>query len=155
LAAVIPQLVGERVPDALRAGVDLGYEAPREGPLFALIDIAVLHEALDNLIDNALRHAGSGHVATVSLSQRDGTIELAMEDDGLGVDDAALARLGERFFQIAGGNGGSGLGLAIVEEVLSRYGGRVRYARGAMGGLRVELLFPAADIPGKVDETAS
>lgn len=155
LAAVIPQLVGERVPDALRAGVDLGYEAPREGPLFAMIDIAVLHEALDNLIDNALRHAGSGHVATVSLSQHDGTIELAMEDDGPGVDDELLARLGERFFQIAGGNGGSGLGLAIVEEVLSRYGGRVRYARGTMGGLRVELLLPAADVSGKVDETAS
>lgn len=155
LSAIIPEMVGERVPDALRAGVDLGYEAPPQGALFAMIDAAALHEALDNLIDNALHHAGRGHVATVSLSQRDGTIELAMEDDGPGVDDAVLARLGERFFQVAGGNGGSGLGLAIVEEVLSRYGGRVRYARAAAGGLRVELLLPAAEMPGKVDETAN
>ncbi len=154
LSAVIPEMVGERVPDALRAGVDLGYEAAQPGAMYAMIDPAALHEALDNLIDNALRHAGRGHVATVSLSQRDGTIELAMEDDGPGVDDAVLARLGERFFQVAGGNGGSGLGLAIVEEVLSRHDGRVRYARGSAGGLRVELVLPAADAPGKVDETA-
>ncbi len=154
LSVVIPEMVGERVPDALRAGVDLGYEASQQGALFAMIDAAALQEALDNLIDNALHHAGRGHVATVSLSQQGGTIELAMEDDGPGVDDAVLTRLGERFFQVAGGNGGSGLGLAIVEEVLSRYGGRVRYARGSAGGLRVELLLPAADTPGKVGETA-
>ena len=155
LAMVIPQLVGERVPDALRAGVDLGYEAPQQVTLFAAINAAALHEAIDNLIDNSLHHAGRGHVATVSLSQRDDTIELAMEDDGPGVDDAALARLGERFFQVVGGNGGSGLGLAIVEEIVTRYGGQVRYARGSAGGLRVELLLPIADPPGKVDETAS
>lgn len=154
LAVIIPEMVGERVPDALRAGVDLGYESPQQGAVFAMIDPAALHEALDNLIDNALHHAGRGHVATVSLSQRDGTIELAMEDDGPGVDDELLARLGERFFQVAGGNGGSGLGLAIVEEVLSRYDGQVRYARASAGGLRVELLLPAANAPGKVDETA-
>lgn len=154
LSAIIPEMVGERVPDALRAGVDLGYDGPQPGSTFAIIDPAALHEALDNLIDNALNHAGRGRVATVSLSQQGDTIELAMEDDGPGVDDAALTRLGERFFQVAGGNGGSGLGLAIVEEVLSRHGGRVRYARGGAGGLRVELLLPAADVPGKVDETA-
>ncbi len=153
LASVVPQLVGERVPDALRAGVDLGYEAPAEA-VFAMVDVPALHEALDNLIDNSLHHAGRGHVATVGLARRGDVIELAIEDDGPGVDDAVLARLGERFFQVAGGNGGSGLGLAIVEEVASRHGGRVRYARGASGGLRVELLLPAVDPPGKVDETA-
>ncbi|PNS09088.1 sensor histidine kinase [Solilutibacter silvestris] len=155
LAEVVPLLVGERVPDALRAGIDLGYEAPSQQSLHAAIDVPALQEALDNLIDNALHHAGRGHNTTVSLSQRDGAIELAVEDDGTGVPDETLARLGERFFQVAGSNArGSGLGLAIVEEVLSRYGGQVRYVRGASGGLRVELLLPIADAPGKADETA-
>lgn len=145
LARLVPEVVGFRIHDALAAGIDLGFQGPR-GPLLILGDPASLHELLDNLIDNTLRYAGRGSRVTVSVARAaDGGVQLGVEDDGPGVPDELLSRLGERFFRAPGaGEAGTGLGLAIVERIAERHHARVRYRRAAQHGLSVELHFPAA-----------
>jgi two-component system sensor histidine kinase CreC len=78
-------------------------------------------------------------------------IHLKVRDHGIGVEDYALPRLGERFFSTprpaADGSGvdarkGSGLGLAIVREVVSLHRGRLQWSQ-ALPGLQVDLWFPA------------
>ena len=93
----VPQWVGMRVPEAIRDGIDLGYLGSPH-PLRVLGNGAQLQEALDNLIDNALRYAGRGATVTVGVhALDDNDVELYVEDNGPGVPDDVMPRLGERF----------------------------------------------------------
>lgn len=145
LAGLVTRAVGLRVPEALRAGIDLGYQGP-SSPLSIHGDPEVLQDMLDNLIDNVLRYAGRGAHATVSVQALpDGSVLLQVEDTGPGVPAEALARLGERFFRVSGsGAYGTGLGLAIVREVAQQHGALVAFAMADGGGLRISLQFPGA-----------
>jgi len=145
LALVIPELIGQRVHEALAADIDLGYDGPA-GPLWIEGDRHRLQEMLDNLIDNGLRYAGRGSLMTVSLERESNTVCLAVEDNGPGVPHAWIERLGERFFRVPGSEEqGSGLGLAIVQRIAEWHNARVRYRSGSSGrGLRVEVAFPQA-----------
>ncbi|GLQ87987.1 sensor histidine kinase [Dyella flagellata] len=145
LAVLVPELVGQRVYEALAADIDLGYEGPA-GPLAVEGDRHRLQEMLDNLIDNGLRYAGRGSLMTVSLDREDKYVCLAVEDNGPGVPPAWIERLGERFFRVPGSEEqGSGLGLAIVQRIAEWHDARVRYRSGGNGqGLRVEIVFPQA-----------
>ncbi|MEO8779592.1 MAG: sensor histidine kinase [Rhodanobacter sp.] len=148
LGKLIREAVAQRVPDALRAGVDLGYEGTSD-PLALLGDASSMLDLLDNLIDNAVRYAGSGGMVTVDLRQQDGgKICLSVEDDGPGVPPDLLPRLSERFFRAAAGSDeGSGLGLAIVQRIAERHRASVSYQLAEPHGLRIEVLFPPAS-PG-------
>ena len=144
LATLIPEAVSQRVHDALRAGVDLGYDGGRD-PMLVLGDASSLLDLLDNLIDNALRYAGRGSIVTVSLSvQAKGEVCLGVEDNGPGVPPDMLPRLSERFFRMAGTNEeGSGLGLAIVQRTAERHHAQVIYRLAEPHGLHVEVHFPS------------
>ena len=148
LSTLIPELVGQRVHEAIAANIDLGYEGP-DAPLWIDGDRHRLQEMLDNLIDNGLRYAGSGALMTVMLSREDDGICLAVEDNGPGVPPTWIERLGERFFRVPGcAEEGSGLGLAIVQRIAEWHNARVRYfIASSKGGLRVEIVFPTATPP--------
>jgi signal transduction histidine kinase len=100
----------------------------------------MLRVVVENLVANAIRHAGDGSTSTLTL--RPGLLEIA--DDGAGVDDAELARLFERFYRAdrARASRGTGLGLAIVKHVVVSAGGRVEAEGGPGAGLRIRLRFP-------------
>ncbi len=114
----------------------------------------LLHSALTNLIDNALRYGAAGgwvRVQALPLAGADvdagaGGVQLAVRDDGPGVAPAERARLGERFFRVLGtGETGNGLGLSIVERTAALHGAALRFEGGLDGrGLGVVLDFPAA-----------
>ncbi|WP_426688054.1 sensor histidine kinase N-terminal domain-containing protein [Rhodanobacter ginsengiterrae] len=148
LARLIPDAVAQRVHEAIRAGVDLGYEGAAEArPIVG--DAACLNDLLDNLIDNAVRYAGRGSVVTVKLrGLADGGTSLSVEDDGPGVPAELLPRLSERFFRAAGNNEeGSGLGLAIVQRIAKRHNASVTCELVEPHGLRVEVRFHPSASP--------
>jgi signal transduction histidine kinase len=107
-------------------------------------DAAALRRMVRNLADNAARHAG-GRLA-FSVAERDGTVLLAVDDDGPGIPAADRERVFERFVRLDGARsrdgGGSGLGLAIVAELAAAHGGTVAIASSALGGARVEVTLP-------------
>ncbi len=106
-----------------------GHSGPWEAELITL--------AIGNLLDNAIDFAPPGSTVRVEL---DGTT-VAVQDEGPGVPDYALPRLGERFFTTArpgGERSGSGLGLAIVQRVMVLHGGHMQ-VRNTAPGLRVTL----------------
>lgn len=146
LARLARSYAGERVPDALAARIDLGYEGPSEGLLVGG-DAVMLREALVNLVDNALSYAGRNGTVTISLQRESTWIVLAVEDSGPGVAEEWWPRLGERFFRPPDSRReGSGLGLAIVKRIAERHRASVAFDRGRDGrGLRVTLRFPALE----------
>lgn len=98
-----------------------------------------------NLIDNGVRHADR---VRVSLDQRDGIVELVVEDDGRGVPPDEIERIFERFARVDDDrgreSGGTGLGLAIVKAVAAQRGGAVRVETSShLGGARFIVSLPA------------
>lgn len=83
-----------------------------------------LESALDNLIDNALRHGGDGVAIAIELGADDRHVRIAVVDDGRGIDPADLPRVFERFFTTARA-GGTGLGLALVAAIVRAHGGEI------------------------------
>lgn len=98
-----------------------------------------------NLAENAIRYAGTEASFTLSVERTHDTITLVGRDDGIGIDDAELPRLFERFYRSdrARASRGTGLGLAIVKHIVTQAGGIVE-ARGARGvGLEIRCELPA------------
>lgn len=123
------------------AGLDLQVALPPGDPLRAVVDPDRTAQVMANLLENAYKFAGS----TVGLSastSADGSVVVAVTDDGPGVAPDEAGRLFERLYQSArtpARQGGSGLGLAIVAELVAAMGGAVR------------VLSPAApSVPGQV-----
>ena len=152
LARRVPEMVAQRVHEAIRAGIDLGYEGGTP-PLWVLGEPAGVQDLLDNLIDNAVRYAGHGSEITVRLRARDdGGASLLVEDNGPGVPPDLLPRLSERFFRVgASAEPGSGLGLAIVQHIAGRHGAELVFRNIEPHGLQVSVHFPpvshAVDAP--------
>jgi two-component system, OmpR family, sensor histidine kinase TctE len=133
---------------ALGQGIDLGFEGP-EHPLYIKGQSLLLSEALNNLIDNAIRYTPApGHI-TVSLYEQRDEIVLAVEDSGPGIAVDERERVFDRFYRVLGsGVDGSGLGLAIVREIAQRHQARVIVTESHLlstdssaTGARVEIHF--------------
>ena len=105
-------------------------------------DRDLLAGALANLLDNALKYGGDGTTVAVRLCREDHHIRLEVTDDGPGVPQEALARLGQRFFRAHRSElPGVGLGLASVAAVAGLHGGTLA-VENARPGLRVALVLP-------------
>jgi signal transduction histidine kinase len=106
---------------------------------------ADLRRALSNLVDNAVRHAGTRVEVAIRREGDDVVVEVA--DDGAGVPAAERERVFERFTRLDDARdrdaGGSGLGLAIVRELVVALGGDVQLTESARGGLCARLVLPA------------
>jgi len=104
----------------------------------------MLRVVAQNLAENALRYAGPGTSAGLSVERTAEQVVLRISDDGVGVDERDLPRLFERFYRTdrSRASRGTGLGLAIVKHVVTSAGGTVE-ARGGRGrGLEVLCSFP-------------
>ena len=103
----------------------------------------MLRVVVENLVANAIRYAGAGSTATVTVSGEGAGPVLAVRDDGAGVRETELPRLFERFYRTdqARSSRGTGLGLAIVKHVVTSAGGTID-ARSAPGaGLEIVCRF--------------
>lgn len=141
---VIEQVVAETAERAEHAGVAVRVEctASFELPLRA----RMLQVVVQNLVENAIRHAGPGATCTVSCRDGEGGIRvLAVSDDGAGAPEEDLARLFERFYRAdrARTTLGTGLGLAIVKHVVAAAAGTAEATVTPGGGLTVTCAFPA------------
>jgi two-component system sensor histidine kinase TctE len=137
LAALAREVARDWTPRALAAGMDLGYEG--EEHLQIEGDALQLREALNNLLDNALRYTPRGSSITLRVRQGPEGARLAVEDNGPGLSADDLAHVFQRFWRGSPLPGGCGLGLAIVQEIAHRHGGEATVQNLQPQGLRIEL----------------
>lgn len=104
-------------------------------------DDDLLQIAVRNLVDNALRYSPPDSAVHVAIERRgESSYDLTVSDNGPGVPETILARLGERFFRAEPGKTeGNGLGLAIVARIAELHGARLHLANQPGGGLAVSL----------------
>ena len=102
-----------------------------------------LHVLIRNLVENAIHHSPHGGRIDIRILARDGATVLSVSDEGEGIAAEQRDTMLARFRRGADGNEGSGLGLAIVARIAEVHGAKVVLENAALGGLIVEVAFPA------------
>lgn len=91
-------------------------------------DMDILKNVIINLLSNAIKFSGAGSVITISCSEDERDLRIAVQDQGIGISEEDMKHLTERFFRA--GNAvniqGTGLGLHIVVKYLEMMGGRMK-----------------------------
>jgi signal transduction histidine kinase len=131
------------VENAARASLDAAREEAEERGI-ATAEPKLVERILAPLVENASRHARSR--ATVRIVRNGAWLEVAVEDDGPGVEPGEGAKIFEPGFQGTGGDanhGGAGLGLSLARRLARSAGGDVEADSGADGG-RFVVRLPAA-----------
>ena len=129
----------------LRKGPDgerLNWGVDLQETMRADIDEHDLMELAGVLLENASKWAASR--VLVNGRRRDDRIELCVEDDGAGVSDEQIARLGVRGGRLDENMPGEGIGLAIAFEIVRLNHGTIGVDRSYLGGLRATIQLPAA-----------
>jgi two-component system OmpR family sensor kinase len=127
----LSDLVVERVESASAraAGRDMEISLEVSEPVQIVGDVVLLRQAVDNLLDNAIKYGRSGGRVRVSLHRHVTSAVLIIADDGAGISREALPHVFDRFYREdssrARETGGAGLGLAIVAGVAQAHGGQV------------------------------
>ena len=85
--------------------------------------------AINNLIENAINYSPAGTKVSVSTSAENGIISIAVSDQGIGIPEAEVERIFERFYRVdparSRETGGTGLGLSIVKHIVTKHGGEI------------------------------
>jgi two-component system sensor histidine kinase SenX3 len=123
------------------------------GGLVVVGDRRQLVSALANLIDNAVKYSDAGGQVRVTAGFRDGMVELAVTDRGIGIPPRDVDRIFERFYRVdrarSRDTGGTGLGLAIVRHAATNHGGAVtvvsQEGRGSTFTIRIPTEYPPAE----------
>lgn len=141
--AAVHGLLGalRRAPDAERLQWAL------DAPPAAMVAVSAddLMELLGNLLENAAKWARSQVWIRIEVSD---WVRIEITDDGPGVPESQLDRLGERGLRLDEGKAGSGLGLAIVRDVVSAYGASLTLRSPPGAGLTAEVSLPGVKVAG-------
>ncbi|MSU88453.1 hypothetical protein GE300_02330 [Rhodobacteraceae bacterium 2CG4] len=134
LAQLIARAVAGNAPLAAERRVRV--VADDTGPLWIRGDAETLLQALDNLVNNAVKHAAPGGIVACEATRiDDGGVAVLVRDDGPGLSDGDLARAFRPFTRLSAVSDatapGSGLGLWIVRLIAENHGGRIDAANNA------------------------
>jgi signal transduction histidine kinase len=112
-----------------------------------VVDATKLHDALRNLVENAIAYAPPSTTIELAAHRADGEIVVTVSDQGPGIPDADLSRVFERFYRVdkarSRESGGTGLGLSIVKHLVEILGGDVKAANRPGGGAAFTVRLPA------------
>jgi two-component system phosphate regulon sensor histidine kinase PhoR len=139
---VVTELEGALEARSQRVVTAIGPEADR-----LHVDAAKLHDALRNLVENAIAYAPPSTTITLASSRVGDEVVVTVADEGPGIPEADLSRIFERFYRVdkarSRESGGTGLGLAIVKHLVGILGGDVKAANLPAGGAIFTVRLPA------------
>jgi len=156
-ASVTPQLEAFSLPELLQdvaqefhldaedKGIEMVVELNATSA-FTIGDIGLIQRVLENLVRNAIRFTPVGGTVTLSISDRQSTLAVAVSDTGSGIHDRDIPRIFDRFYRTVQGeearSESSGLGLAIVKRILDLHDSRITVQSRLNAGTRFEFELP-------------
>jgi two-component system, OmpR family, sensor histidine kinase KdpD len=140
----------DRVVSATRrrgAAIAIDVRLPPDLPLIRA-DALLIEQALGNVVNNVVAHAGAGTRVTIDADVTDAAIALRVTDDGPGIAAVVLPRVFEKFSR-AGKGDGTGLGLAIAKGIMAAHDGTIAAQSPLTGGCgtRITLTLPREPKP--------
>ncbi len=117
-------------------------------PTRVVTDAVIFRQALQNLVDNAIKYSPANATINVAVRETDGRVEVAVTDQGPGISPENRAHLMKRFFRPDRGrgrnSGGFGLGLSITKAYMRVLGGTLDYESTGGAGSTFRLTLPKA-----------
>jgi signal transduction histidine kinase len=144
MAQLLEQAFERYRDEAQRRSIDYRQHV-RDRPVIVSDGDRVL-QVVGNLLSNAFRATPDGGRVSLELARRNGSVHVAVEDNGPGIPKEARERLFRPF--VSGIAGGTGLGLAIAKEISTALGGRIDLESEVGRGSRFELVLPAGELAG-------
>ena len=146
---MVDAVVDEAIDRARLAAEVKGITIVRGGDadLFVQGDEGQLAIAVGNLLDNAVAYSGEGTRVAVGVHDRGEAVEIAVTDQGIGIEEEEQERIFERFYRVdparSRETGGTGLGLAIVKHAIGNHGGEVSVWSQPGAGSTFTIKLPA------------
>lgn len=117
-----------------------------EGNRYALVDLFVI------LFDNAIKYSPINTVITVSIKKIDGTIQIAVQDEGIGIDEKDIPHIFDRFYRADKARSkqdgsGYGLGLSIAKKIVNVHKGTITVTNNAEKGVTFVIQLPVHQTP--------
>jgi two-component system, OmpR family, phosphate regulon sensor histidine kinase PhoR len=132
---------------ASRKNITLEMDVPATLPLVRG-DANLLHEVLQNLLDNAVQYTQPNGKIFVSAAIRERDAVVTVTDTGIGIPLADQERIFERFYRVDAARsreaGGTGLGLSIARHIVEAHGGRIRVESEVGVGSKFSFSVPLA-----------
>ena len=126
---VIEKVVGTLQLTANQKHVQLHVNIPDQTIPLLEADQALLQQALQNLVENAVKFTDTGGQVKISVDVRENRMVFDVSDNGIGIAPVDQPRLFEKFYRVSHlgpqQSRGTGLGLAIVKSIVERHGGKV------------------------------
>jgi two-component system OmpR family sensor kinase len=142
--------------DVLLRWAEVAPRAWQLGPLAAgtvLVDPERLREALDALLENAVKYSEPGTAIEIRSQMAGAGVSIEVADEGRGIEPGETGRVFERFARVDAArgrsDGGVGLGLAIVDAIAKAHGGRCGVRSSSRGSTFSMLLPRFASMPSR------
>lgn len=135
------ELAGPRLKDhVVEVSIEKDIPAVR-------VDGRAVTEVLYSLVDNAAKYSQPGTRIRIDASRRDNSVQLAVEDEGIGIPVELRQNVFEKFFRVGAGGehvsaraSGIGMGLAIARGIIEAHSGRI-WIEDAPGGRGTRFVF--------------
>jgi signal transduction histidine kinase len=141
LPALVKQVVQQLEPRGVRQGLKVTFQIDESVEEISA-DYNRLKQVLINLIDNALKFTPSGGLIAVHLVRDRKEAVITITDTGIGISEAELKLVKDKFYKGKSQAAGSGLGLAIVEEIIQAHHGLFSLASKEGRGTTAEIRLP-------------
>jgi two-component system, OmpR family, sensor histidine kinase SenX3 len=155
---LLSDLIAEAVDQSqtTSAARKIGISVSSVVPATVFGDRDQLLMAINNLIENAINYSPENTKVSVSTSIEDAIVTISVADQGIGIPEADLERIFERFYRVdparSRETGGTGLGLSIVKHVAAKHGGEITVWSSQNVGSTFALRLPLYNTPGETQE---
>ncbi len=146
LSNLLQQIARDYQTSAKEQGLNFTYDLPSQ-PIQVLAEPTLLTQAITNLLTNACKYTLAGGEVKLHLAEKLRQAIIEIEDNGIGIPEADLPHIFERFYRVdserSRNTGGFGLGLAIVKQIIEAHGGKVTVSSQVDRGTTFTIKLPA------------
>ncbi len=108
------------------------------------VDVALFEQVLVNLLDNAVKYSPAGSLIEIKVFQADNTVGIDICDRGIGIPEADLEHVFDKFYRVQRPESvsGTGLGLAICKGIVEAHNGTIQALNRPGGGTTIRIILP-------------